>query len=67
MGLHGFWQLKIGPNGFINCGPRPNILIKFGGLHGVRLALKWNTTNFKCFPIGFKSKVWVSVKVLGPM
>jgi hypothetical protein len=33
-------HLKIGPNGFISLGPRPNIIIKFGGLHGARLALK---------------------------
>jgi hypothetical protein len=58
-------HLKIGPNGFINRGPRPNI--KFGGLHGARLALKQNTTNFKCFPIRSKSKVTINVKVLGPM
>jgi hypothetical protein len=44
-------HLKSGPNGFINRGPRPNIIIKFGGLHGAKLALKQNTTNFKCFPI----------------
>ncbi len=60
-------HLKIGPNGFINRGPRPNIIIKFGSLYGARLASKQNTTSFKCFPTRSESKVTINVKVLGPM